>query len=518
MSNIGALVPKRDIHNLLGCLCDNPQLLLEDKEIKLDNKMFGENLYKIIFGAINNIIVNNINIKKITPVDIDNEIAKVPKNYKFCEDNNGFLFIKSFCNHFNLDIFKSNYNRIKKFALLRDLHDIGVDVSDIYDYETIVLEKQKIQNEKLENMELNDIINVINGKLAGIKTKWEVEGGYESHMVGEGLDTLLQRLHSKPEYGYPYFNGYYNAIFRGMKKRKLVIRSAGTGVGKTRLALADIASISAKEIYNLENKKWISNGEVRASDFISTELQIEELQTCLIAIISGVAEDIIKAGNFTADVYERVHHAIDILKESPIYLHEIEDFSIDDIETILESDILKHDVEYCFFDYIQVVPKLSLTLQEAFGMGLREDQIIVNLANRLKNIANKYNIYLSTSTQLNRTAKEHENRDATAIRGGMSVADKADIGILCFRVTERDKRNLDHILKNSQFLTPNFCHYIYKHRGGKNSIIIWTILNSANVRETMCFCTTMDFELLGDIQPLDINFKEPEKKINCFGR
>lgn len=99
----------------------------------------------------------------------------------------------------------------------------------------------------------------------------------------------------------------------------------------------------------------------------------------------------------------------------------------------------------------------------------------------------------------------------------MATIDKADVGIMCFRATDKDKKNLEHILKRGNYLVPNFCHYIYKHRGGRNNIIVWTQLNPANVRETVCFCTDFDYNLLADIQPLNMEFKPIEKTNNNFG-
>lgn len=506
-----ALIPKRDFYNLLGSLCKKPQLLIQDKvDLRLED--FEEEFFKILFGTINNIIINNIEIEKITPVDIDNEIAKITKNYDIYNNNEGFKYVSQICENANEQLFFDNLKRIKKFSLLRDLDRAGFDISDIYDYKTIDMNKQKNQREHLETLEINEIIDAFTLKLAGIKTQWNMEGHFQSYLVSEGLSTLLEDLHKNPDYGFPYLNEYYNAIFGGMKKSKLIIRSAGTGVGKTRLALADIAAISCTELYDFKTKSFKKNGEVFATTFISTELELQELQTCLLAIISGVAEDVIKKGNFSAEIFDRIKKAIEILEKSPIYLHYIDDFSVMDIENIIEKDILQYDSQFVFFDYIQVTPKLSRTMAEAFGSNLREDQILVNLSSRLKLIANKYDIYLSTATQLNRTAKEHENRDATAIRGGMATIDKADVGIMCFKATEKDKKNLEHILKRGNYLVPNFCHYIYKHRGGRNNIIVWTQLNPANVRETICFCTDFDYNLLGDIQPLDIRFEPIEKE------
>ena len=411
------LIPKRAIYNIIGTLCKNPRFLF-DEDVNLLESDFGNSFYKIVFAAINNITVNNVNIQEITAVDIDNYLSQQPQPYKIFENNKGIEFVRSAIDNFNEDIFKYNYNTIKKFSLLRDFNMNGFDISDVYDPSSLDLLRQSEQAKKLDKMTLEEIIDNVSLKLISIKNKWNIEGNHKTYDISDGLDNLLEELHSEPDYGYPFLNGYYNAIFRGMRYGKLMIKSAGTGVGKTRTALMDIVSISCSLIFDLETMTWKENGEIYSSSFISTELDKSELQTCLIAIISGVNEDVIRKGNFSSDVYQRIKIAIEILRSSAITLHYIDDFSIADIEQIIEKDILEKNTKFVFFDYLQITPKLSRTIQQEYELGLREDQILQNFSSRLKNIATRYNVYISTATQLNRNSKERENRDATSIRGG----------------------------------------------------------------------------------------------------
>lgn len=512
LENIVPLVPKRSIFNTLGCLCLEPGLLLEEG-INLTDKDFGEQFFKVAFTAINNLIINNIKIGKITAVDIDNVLANVPQAYKIFELNNGLEYITSAIENANLDAFHFHYKQLKKFTLLRDFVEHDFDISSIYDYRSNDLETQSRQLNELEKKSIDDIIEHFNLKMLNIKNLWNLDGNKKSYNAKDGIDNLLEDLQKNPEMGYPYQNGYYNAIFRGMQEGKLFIRSLGTGGGKTRLAMADIAAISATQFYNIDLNMWEKNQKPMPSTFISTELELAELQTCLLAIISGVNEDVIKNGRYSPEISARILRAIEVIKESDINLHYIDDFSISDIEQIIEKDILEKNVKYVFFDYIQITPKLSRTLQDEFGMGLREDQILVNFASRLKLLANKYSIYLATSTQLNRGAKEHENRGPEALRGGQATADKANIGVMCFRATQRDHDNLKHILERGIYLKPNFCHYVYKNRGGRSNLIIWTQVNHGNMREKLCFLTTMDFELVSDIKPLQVKIQNTEENI-----
>lgn len=507
---IQSLTPKRQIYNIIGCICKQPSLLLDDK-YPLQKEDFSEQFYQLIFGAVNNIVVNNPTISKITAIDIDNALAPYTAAYKVYELNGGMEFVKSAIDNSNLELYHQNHQYLKKMSLLRDFNVNGFDIKDIYDYESTDFATVATQLEKFEILSIDEIIEKITLKLVNIQNKWSVGEGKKSYDAHHEIDNLLSKLKSRKEFGYPFANPYYNAIFRGMQQKKLFIRSAGTGVGKTRMALSDIAQVSSVEIFDIDEMKWFKNPNPLPSTFISTELEIEELQTCLIACISGVNEGVVKSGVYSEEVEHRILKAIETIKKSSINLHYIDDFSIADIENIIQKDILEKNVGHVFFDYIQITPKLARTLQDEFGMPMREDQILVNFASRLKLLADKYSIFLSTSTQLNRGAKEHENRDPSGLRGGSATADKANIGIMCFRANQRDLDKLKHILERGIYEKPNFCHYVYKNRGSKSNVIVWTNMNHGNMKEKVCFVTDMDYELVTDIQPLVVKFKDEDE-------
>lgn len=506
MINNSLLTPKRAIYNAIGAICNKPKLLTAEN-INLVANDFEETFYKSIFVAANNLIMDNPTIPKITAVDIDNYLADNSKVYKIYEDNDGFNFVSSAIKNANIELFEQNYAWIKKYALLRDFNKNGFDISEIYNPEHYDMKIQQQQIEKLEKMELSDIIEKITLKLIRIKNDWNISGNHQSYEISEGLDMLLEKLKKSPDYGYPFMNKYYNSIFRGMRFGKLMIKSAGTGVGKTRTALTDIASVACSELFDLETMTWKPNGDCYPATFISTELALDEIQTCLLAIISGVSEEVIKHSKYSDEVLKRIMKAIEILKASPITLHYIDDFSIGDIEQIIEKDVLEKDTKFVWFDYIQITPKLTRTIQEEYGMGLREDQILQNFSSRLKNIATRYNIFVCTATQLNRNSSDRSQRDASSIRGGSALVDKCDHAIQLYKVTQQDLTAIESIINRTR-LTPNFMHIIYKNRSGRNNMIVWTILNPGNMREKLAFITDTDYNLITDIQPLDIKFEQ----------
>lgn len=515
---IANLDPRRSVYSILGILCHSPQAV-RNHEMPLDEGDFFHKFHKNIFAAINNIAYSDSSVEKVTAIDIDNYLSQYPANYQIWEQHKGLDFMTSAIENANVKVYKDNYWRLKKFSLLRDYTEQGIDVTSIYDYRIEDLVKQEEQMKALDKMSIDQIVEHFNLKMIHLKTKWQIGSKKKSFKAGDDMRGLLNRLKEEPEFGYPFANGYYNALFRGMRTKKFMLRSAGTGVGKTRLSLADMASISCTKIWDYGVKDYVNNGPAHPVLFISTELEQEELQTGLLAHISGVDEQVIKDGRYSKDIEDRLERGIDIIAEAPFYVEYIDDFSIGDIETIIEQYIIEHGIKYLGFDYIQMVPKLARTMQEAFAGSLREDQILVQLSASLKLLCNRYDVYIISATQLNRNAKDHEMRDTASLRGGSATADKVDHGIMMFRTTQKDLDNLKHILERGYNVEkPNFCHYVYKNRGGRTGIIIWTKYHGGTIREEPLFLTDMDYNHIANIKQVEVLFKDevPEKKHETF--
>lgn len=510
--NLNALVQPRSVYSVIGNLCKNPQAL-RDPEIVLTERDFYQEFHKVIFSAIYNLAYSSAETTSINEIDIDNYLAPYTQLYQIWEKGNGRGYIRDSIEHSNVKTFKSNYERLKKFSLLRHYVENGIDISDLYDYNSPDLRVQKEGMERIDSMKVQDIIDHYTVKMMNIRDSFNIGRESGKFKAGDDLETFLEDLNKAPDYGYPFQNGFYNAIFRGMRRTKFMLRSAGTGTGKTRQALLDMCTVSCDMIYDYD-RGWISSGPSYPSLFISTELEKREVQAIMLAFITGVDEDVIKEGCYGQEILERLQIGMEVLKRAPIYCEYESDFSIADIETIIERNIIENNVKYVAFDYIQITPKLSRTMAQAFGGNLREDQILVQFSAALKLLAAKYDVFMESSTQLNRTSKDVDNRDETALRGGSATADKVDHGLITFNVTSKDLENLKHILMRGFTQVPNYSHWIYKNRGGKHpKAIIWSYMNLGTMRETPLFVTDRDYNLI-NISEIHIDFTEDEEEVS----
>jgi len=65
------------------------------------------------------------------------------------------------------------------------------------------------------------------------------------------------------------------------------------------------------------------------------------------------------------------------------------------------------------------------------------------LSTRLKDICNKYGIFIMSATQLNGDYQNSETPDQNLLRGAKAIADKIDWGGILLATTKEDLENLD---------------------------------------------------------------------------
>ena len=167
----------------------------------------------------------------------------------------------------------------------------GLDLKWLYDPDNILDSKKKqAQEDWLDNTSLEDIAEKIDKKIVDIKLKY-VDGTDEEYVqAGDGITDLIERLQRNPEVGYPLYGPLVNTVTRGARLKKLYLRSAATGVGKTRAMIADACNIACDEIWNAETNKWEVNGTKEPTLFITTEQEVDEIQTMMLAFLSNVNE------------------------------------------------------------------------------------------------------------------------------------------------------------------------------------------------------------------------------------
>lgn len=497
--NLDALYSTIDILKYLGAIC-NDTSILDDKKNRLNplkdlelNKM-----HKIIYTAVENIYLNN-GVKEVDEISINMFLSGYPDQHGYYTQNKGDELVQKIKAGNKACAYEMSLGTIKKFSLLREYEKVGFSTKDIYNTNLIDPIEISAQRMKFDQMSENDIRSIVKSKMDSIHEEMQVDtGDMFSFHAGDDIFELINSCKEEPSWGHSFSSKLFNRVFRGMQGSKLMLKSGGTGTGKTRGMLLEMVMASALERYDVNNHVWITNKRPASSVLITTELSQSECQLILLAIVSGVPEEIIKDGRYTPEVESRILKAGEVIKNSNMYFEFASDFSATDLECMIEKNINRHDTGFIFFDYVQVTPRFAQEMKKLFGYEVQEHQMLNLMVSKLKYIATKYDVFIMTASQLNRSYKQDDYPDATHLRGSQAMADKIDFGIITMRASTKDKEKLEKLMSsNSNFSCsmPTHGHHVFKNRGGKyTGIVIWVNMNLDNMTVEDCFVTTQDFE------------------------
>lgn len=410
------------IVQVIGCVYKTPQLLDYSDKYILTEEDFPDQFHKIVFGVA--FKLHELGSEKITLNSVLDYLSSRPKSEAVFIKQKGEEWLIKAVENAQPASFDYYYNRVKKMTLLRAFDYYGIDVSDIYDPDNIIdTKKKQLQEDQLDNATLEELAQKVQNKIDKIRAEFVDDEWGEAKQAGDGIEELIDSLKETPDVGVPLYGPLINTVTRGARLGKFYLRSAATGIGKTRSMIADICYIACNRIYD-DIFGWIKNGTSEPSLFIATEQDLSEIQTMMLAFIANVNEEHIMNGKYEGDEEERVREAARIIKNSPLYVEVLPDFSLQDVENKIKKNIRDHDVKYVGFDYIHSSLKiLEEVTRRAGGVKLREDNILFMLSARLKDICNQYNIFILSSTQLNGLYTESDTPDQNLLRGAKSIAD-----------------------------------------------------------------------------------------------
>ena len=509
MSTQSKYIDITSVMQVIGNVYNNPKILEAEDKYYFAEEDFCDDFHTILFEAIFNL--HELGAKEISINTIEDYLSTRPKKLSTYQVNKGAEYLVKCSENANLSTFDYYYNRMKKMSLFRGYQIYaGMDLSWIYDPDNIFDSKKKQEQEEwLDNHSLEEIANLIDDRINEIKATFVDNSISAGTHVSEGVDELLESLKQTPEIGYPLFGKYVNAVVRGARLKKFYLRSAATGVGKTRSMIADACYIGCSQMYNTEKNIWESTGMSESVMYIATEQPLDEIQTMCIAFISGVNEEHILTGGYFAGEWERVKKASMLLKQSKIHFEYLPDFSLKDIENTIKRGAREFEAKYIFLDYLHTSMKiLEEITKRSGGVRLREDNILFMISIRLKDICNQYGVFILTATQLNGDYISAKEYDQNLLRGAKAIADKIDVGMIMLEATQEDLESLSPILSQGKFEPPSIKISVYKNRRGRwKSVLMWCKEDRGCCRIEPMFVTKYNYELC-DIEDLKIKIAD----------
>ena len=491
---------------VVGCILRNPEIIGDERYFFSENDFVSE-LHKVVFGTIYNLY--QMGATNFSVNAIEDYLSSRPTSfgiYKSAKGNQWVVEVKETADPDNFDYY---YSRMKKMTLLRGYERIGMNLDWLYDPDNIHdMEKKRRQEDELDKSSLQEIADRIDEKIVEVRSVCVDNVSDEATMIGDGIFELLERLEQSPEIGLPLYGKLINGVTRGARRKKLYIRSGSTGVGKTRTMMADACYLSCGQMY--VDNEWKNVGSKEPVLVIATELEKDELQTMALAFLADVNEEKIISNTCDAIEKYRLQHAAQILSEASLYIETIPDFSVEDIENCIKRNIRLNHIGMVFFDYIMTSMKiLEEITKRSGGVKIREDNVLILLATKLKEIANKYNVFIMTSTQLSGDFRNETMPDQTMLRGAKGIADCCDWGGILLNTTKRDRDALEPFCRDNAIEMPNVKLSVYKNRRGSfTGGYLWMYADKGTCRYNAVFATDWNYELM-TVNDFEFDTQEP---------
>ena len=486
---------------------NKPDLLNETDKYLLEPSDFSKQLDRFIFSAIYNLYVNGA--EKIHAVDVDNYLKDNALAKQLMEKENGKVFLQDCEIESEVENFYYYYNKLKKINLVRELQLSKDKVDQIYCED--VLNDHYIEiNNKFEQMQTVDIINMLKSNIATMENKYVLNNIAEESRPADTIRQKLKEWKQKPEIGCMLQGDIFNTITRGGRKGKLYIRSAGSGVGKTRSMVGDACHIAYPIRYDPKVGKWVSTGSCEKVLYVMTEQDTEEIDTMILAYLTGYNEDVFTYGTFDEND-PRIQTALDIMERFSDNMNyaKISDPCSSVVKNLFRRRNLQDGIENFFYDYIFSSPAM---LDEYRDLKIREDVALRMFTTTLKNLAVELNAFILTSTQLsNDDDPKGGFKDFRNVQGSKAIVNLADFACIMSRPSIEELNQISEFKKSFGY-TPNLVTDVYKNRRGRwNMVRIWSMHDLGTCRKYDLFITTANMKSVDEFIIVDFKSYESEE-------
>lgn len=485
-----------------------PSLLSEVDKYQLEPTDFSAPIDKYIFSAIYNLYAGGA--EKIRTVDVDTYLQSNEVATQLIQKENGIGLMQDCETYCEPENFQYYYNRLKKFALLRELEKSGQNIENFY-CDNIFNPNASEINEKFEKMTPTDIIKELKGKMAVLENKYSNNNLVEESTAFDGAKELIQKLQIQPEVGVKLQGDIFNTITRGGRKGTLYLRSGGSGIGKSRSMVSDACQIAYPIRFDNISRQWVATGVCEPVLYIITEQDKSEIQTMILAYLTGINEENFLYGTFKEEHMDRILKALDIMEkyQNNLLIVRIPDPCSSLVKNIFHKYSFQRNIEYFFYDYIFSSPAM---LNEFRDLAIREDVALRLFTTCLKNLAIELDAFVLTATQVsNNDEKAGGFMDFRNVQGSRAIVNLMDFACIMSRPTPEELRMVDGFRGRFGF-SPNMITDVFKNRRGRWVMCrIWSYMDLGIMRRIDLFVTTPDNKLIDEFQIVDFTIEKTDE-------
>ena len=158
------------IVQLIGNIYNNPRLLEKDDKYHFTEKDFVNEFHQIVFASLYNLY--QLGAKTLSIQAVESYLSTRPKAEAIYKANKGAEYILKCSEIADINQFDYYYNKLKKMSLLRAYNDLGLNLDWLYDPDSLDTKELQQQSDKLDNMSLEEISDLINNKIDAIKMEY----------------------------------------------------------------------------------------------------------------------------------------------------------------------------------------------------------------------------------------------------------------------------------------------------------------------------------------------------------
>lgn len=489
-----------------------PSLLERTELYHLKETDFHYSLEKLLFVAINNLFfggIENIQINDIVLYIEDNLRIK-----RIFEKENGLVYLQDCFDYSKLENFDYYYNHLKKTNLLIQIQSTGRSIEKFY-CDDILNPNYQIINDSFEKTSIEDIILYYKTEISELEREYVIGSLAAESRAEDDIDTLMEDLLNEPEIGCALQGDYYNHIHRGARKGKYYLRSASSGLGKSRNMVGDACYLAYPKRYNSILQKWEDCGDTQKVLYIMTEQDPEEIKTMILSYLTDLNEEKFLYADFTQEELVLVGQAVEIIKENQnLYFAHIPDPCSSLVKNVIRNHHYRFNIEHFFYDYIFSSPALLSeyrTVAEHVALRL--------LSTTLKNLAVELNSFVMSSTQISIDRNDRDGfKDEQYLQGSRAIANVVDCGCIMNRPSQEEL----YLVKDfsaSAGIQPNLVTDVYKNRRGKyTKVRIFSYIDLGTCRKKDLFVTDSTMKRAVDVTIIkfDRNTGEVTEKFNTI--
>lgn len=481
----------------LGCLFKNPSLFTNSAYPLCKQDFSPIDMHRVLYVC--GLTISKTGCSDITEIEIDNFVSSYEAQKEILDDGNFAEFIETVKELAVIENFDYYYSIVRKFSLLRELKQQGINIDKYYD-ENI---EDSLAQKTLDEWSIQDILNDVESRANKLRTKYDIHYVRDEIKAGENIKELIEQFKIAPSFGALFQSGYLSTLYNGWNRGHLILRAGASGTGKSRTAVADLCQVGMIELWDNQANDYLLNSNYQSPTlFIATEQDVTtEIQPMFLSAVSGVNYSDIVNGRLDKKQENRVLKAGQIIKESNLTITSMPRFTKQSLERKIKEKVETDGIQYCVFDYMEVQGDLSSEFKMNNATVPRQDLILLDLATHLKVIAEDYQVGILTGSQLNDSWKSTSYIDESSLSGSKAMKFKLDAGSIIVPTSylKKDMQILRPLFAHKRkgfgeerMQEPNICEFIFKSRYGTygdQRLKLWSYFDKGTFQRIDYFVT-----------------------------